>query len=196
MAYAYNAAMWCDDCATTIMRDLDAKGVEDTGDTDDYPQGDSSDGEADSPQHCDGCNAFLENPLTADGYAYVRETILEDCRTGRTDSVACTEWAPFYGIETDDIEAYFDRFTLSMSLADACGASHPGPCDDDVAALIARPDIAAQLDAIAPDDIRAELREYGFVTWDGDELGDDTANRARIVWIAAGNIREEYRGRR
>jgi len=42
MPYAYNAAMWCAECAEAVMADLDAKGVTDTGDTDDYPQADSS----------------------------------------------------------------------------------------------------------------------------------------------------------
>ncbi len=99
MSYAYQAAMWCDDCARAVMADLDAKGVEDTGDTDDYPQGDSSDGEADCPQHCDDCGVFLENPLTSDGYDYVREAIADARKSKRTDSVALTEWAPFYDLD-------------------------------------------------------------------------------------------------
>jgi hypothetical protein len=87
------------------------------------------------------------------------------------------------------MEATFNRFSIAMTAEQARDASHAGQCDDDVAALVARPEIAAQLDKIGPDDIRAELREYG--AWEAAELADDDANRLRIVWIAAGNIREE-----
>lgn len=85
--------------------------------------------------------------------------------------------------------AYFDSFTLEMSEDQARGASHQGQCDDDVAALVDAPNIARQLDAINPQAIARELREYG--AWGAEELADDAANRARIVWIAAGNIVEE-----
>jgi hypothetical protein len=96
MSYAYQAAMWCDDCAAAVMQELDGRGVADTGDTNDYPQG-ADECESDSPDHCDGCGVFLENPLTSDGWEYVRETITADVAAGRYDSVACREWAPFYG---------------------------------------------------------------------------------------------------
>lgn len=36
--------------------------------------------------------------------------------------------------------------------------------------------------ALDPDEARAALREYG--AWDDDELHDDAANRARILWTA------------
>lgn len=85
--------------------------------------------------------------------------------------------------------AYFARFPLAMSLDDALACSHAGRCDDDVNELLKSADIRKQLDRIGPDAIRDELREYG--AWDADELADDEQNRARIVWIAAGNIREE-----
>lgn len=87
--------------------------------------------------------------------------------------------------------AIFNRFEIQMTKAQAMSASHPGPCDLDVAALVKQPKIARQLDKISRDAIREELREYG--AWDATELADDAANRARLVWIAAGNIREECR---
>jgi hypothetical protein len=102
MAYAYEAAMWCDDCARGVMTELDARGVEDTGDSNDYPQSDGSSGESDHPEHCDACRVFLENPLTSDGWEYVREAITDAVADGRYDSVACTEWAPFYGYPWTD----------------------------------------------------------------------------------------------
>lgn len=85
--------------------------------------------------------------------------------------------------------AYFERFEIRMTLSQALDASHPGPCDSEVAALLDTPAIKKQLDKISPDSIRAELQEYG--AWDETELSDDSENRLRIVWIAAGDIREE-----
>jgi hypothetical protein len=90
--------------------------------------------------------------------------------------------------------AYFERFQIEMTEEQAASASHSGQCDDDVAALLTVPEITRQLDSIAPDLIRAELREYG--AWDADELADDAANRARIVWCAACDIREDKYGER
>lgn len=85
--------------------------------------------------------------------------------------------------------ATFERFEIAMSREEALSASHQGRCDDDVAALLREPHIAAQLDAIGSEPIRTELRRYG--TWDAAQLADDEENRARIVWLAAGDIREE-----
>lgn len=85
----------------------------------------------------------------------------------------------------------FDRFEIEMTLEQALSASHTGECSEDVAALVACPAIASQLDKIGPDKIRDELGEYG--AWDEEELAFDDSNRHRIVWLAAGNIREEHR---
>ena len=76
-----------------------------------------------------------------------------------------------------------------MTLAQAQSASHSGQCDDDVAALLALPSIARQVDAWGPALIAAELSEYG--AWDEKELADVAQNRARIVWILANDITEE-----
>lgn len=87
------------------------------------------------------------------------------------------------------MRAMFDRFTLTMTLQEARDASHPGPCDEDVAYLAGLPKIRRQLDKIPADDIRAELGEYG--AWDEAQLRDDAENRLRLVWLAAGQIRDE-----
>lgn len=84
--------------------------------------------------------------------------------------------------------ATFNRFELEMTMRQAQGASHPGPCDADVEELCRAPGIRRQLDKIPADKIREELREYG--AWDDSELADNEANRRRIVWIAAGDIVE------
>jgi len=84
----------------------------------------------------------------------------------------------------------FNRFTITMTKKQAEACSHPGPCDDDVAALVATPAMGRQLRRIPDVDLVAELREYG--AWNGAELADRAANERRIVWIAAGNILEEH----
>ena len=97
-AYVFQAAFLCEDCAEQIIAELEAAGKEDTGDSDDFPQGPYSNGggEADSPNHCDsnercvnkvqipggkpiGCP--LANDLTSDGEAYVVEAIAKDILT-------------------------------------------------------------------------------------------------------------------
>ena len=90
--YVYQAALWCEDCAKPIMAKL---GQDPKFGSDHYPQGPYSDGgrEADTPQHCDACHAFLENPLTQDGYQYV----LEQLTDGRGNREVEALWLDFYG---------------------------------------------------------------------------------------------------
>lgn len=85
--------------------------------------------------------------------------------------------------------ATFNCFEIQMTREQAHTASHQGQCDADVAGLLTNNAIREQLDKIGPDAIRRELKDWG--AWDETELSDDAANRARIVWIAAGNIIEE-----
>lgn len=82
--FMFKAALYCAPCGEKIRVDLDAAGKrpadvdsESSFDSDDYPKGPFADGEADSPQHCDACNAFLENSLTSEGEAYLAEQISE-----------------------------------------------------------------------------------------------------------------------
>jgi len=79
-------------------------------------------------------------------------------------------------------------FELKLSMRQAQSCSHPGPCDADVAALRLVPAIRRQLDKLAPDKVRAELRDHG--AWDEAELADHEMNLSRILWIAACNIAE------
>lgn len=82
--YLFRAAFLCEPCAESYMErnappafaDLDD---ESTFDSDDWPKGPYSDGggESDSPCHCDACGAFLSNPLTPDGAAYVAALFAE-----------------------------------------------------------------------------------------------------------------------
>lgn len=114
-AYIYKAALWCGPCviktlvaekkaapgaidmtpAVALEQIVSANGftTENDYDSDDLPKGPHTDGggEADSPQHCNGCRQFLENPLTGDGIVYVEDS-LRDCLTstrvsGQTNNV-------------------------------------------------------------------------------------------------------------
>ena len=83
-----------------------------------------------------------------------------------------------------------ELLTLVMTLEEAESCTHQGPCDEDVKALIETDHIREQLDEMDPDDIRRDLEEMG--AWDEEELADDEENLLRFVWIAAGQIVDEY----
>jgi hypothetical protein len=85
--------------------------------------------------------------------------------------------------------AYFDRFSIEMTKAQAESASHSGPCDEDVEGLLNTPKLRRQLAKLDPETLRLTLKEYG--AWDAEELADHEQNLHRIVWIAAGDISEE-----
>jgi len=80
---------------------------------------------------------------------------------------------------------------LAMTGAQAQSCSHQGQCDEDCEALAKNPDIAKQLDAFGADKLRTALKEYG--AWDADELDDNDANRIRVIWSAACDIKENNR---
>jgi len=54
-AYVYCADLYCEECASFIRASVGR--LNDTGDSEDYPQGPYEDGggESDSPQHCYEC---------------------------------------------------------------------------------------------------------------------------------------------
>lgn len=89
-------------------------------------------------------------------------------------------------MKTKTITAYFNYFNITLPLEAVQACSHQGSCDADVKEWARK----INLD-IPPDKIRAELKEYG--AWDSEELQDDTANKERIIWLAAGNIMDEIR---
>lgn len=107
--YIFQAALYCADCGQALVHDLRQSGVEDTGDSGDFPQGPFPDGggEADTPQHCDSgtrclgadsigghrVGAFLGNPLTRDGERYVEQALAET-----PGSPLARFWAEHYGL--------------------------------------------------------------------------------------------------
>jgi hypothetical protein len=99
-AYVYKAALYCSDCAAQIRKGRDVQMWPRAMQQDSeyvprgpYPNGG---GEADTPQHCDACGLFLENPLTPDGTRYVIEKLVEHARDGDGDAKALTTWTAFY----------------------------------------------------------------------------------------------------
>ena len=90
--------------------------------------------------------------------------------------------------------AYFERFTIEMTLEQAKSISHSGECIKDVESLLKNNKIARQINKISPVEIQEELKEYG--AWTGMELVDTESNNLRILWIAGCNIVEEYHEKR
>lgn len=75
---------------------------------------------------------------------------------------------------------------LELFLDDARRGYHSGACDLDIRDLLQAGYIADQLAAINPDTLADELKEWG--TWSADELADHEQNKARILWLACGDI--------
>ena len=101
LAYVYQAALICDDCAAKLVEGPGFAGrTPIADDSDKWPQGpyENGGGESDCPQHCDHCQEFLENPLTSDGESYVRQEVAQTrAANNGLDSAVTAEWVLFYG---------------------------------------------------------------------------------------------------
>lgn len=89
---------------------------------------------------------------------------------------------------------YFDGlrgYGFEMTIEQALSASHQGQCDEDVAALLKEPEIAAQASKYTPEQLREGLKEAG--AWDTEDLADHHANLLRALWLSACDIRENTR---
>ncbi len=127
-SYIFQSALYCEDCGEDIRNGLTEAGEapadiddESSYDSDKFPKGPYNPGEADSPQHCDCCRVFLENPLTAEGYDYVRTQTdyLADVEEGDSEYIlserlaakfremgkdVLADWAAFYPEAFDTAE--------------------------------------------------------------------------------------------
>lgn len=122
--YMYQSALLCETCGEATRRELELDAIEHgrpkesayNPDSDHWPKGpyDNGGGEADSPQHCDSCGVFLENPLTEDGVAYV----LEQCAR---PSQVTEKWREFY---RDELQAASERAAVSRYRAIVFAANH------------------------------------------------------------------------
>ena len=95
--YMYQAALYCAPCGHDLPACPNPDCDDTDHDSDEYRTGPYPDGggESDSPDHCDDCRVFLENPLTHDGFHYVIEQLI-------ADSCLPPEWADHYRAEIDD----------------------------------------------------------------------------------------------
>ena len=103
--YMFQADVYCKPCGEAIaatLPDPDAWEREHP-DSNSYPIAyDSSEGEADSPEHCGKCVRFLERNLTEEGVRYVKEIVSEDLETESEIVGIVKEWIDFYGIDPLD----------------------------------------------------------------------------------------------
>ena len=87
--------------------------------------------------------------------------------------------------------AMFERFELELTLEDALYCSQPGvDAESMVNETMQLEYVSTQLDTISMQSMIDELYEYG--AWELSELQNRHDNMQRLVWIAAGNIRDEY----
>lgn len=78
----------------------------------------------------------------------------------------------------------FNRFEIELPEDAVTDCSHRGECYDDVSHWQTKIDLSH----IADNELSEELSEYG--AWDEEELQNREDNEKRIVWIAAGNIKD------
>ena len=124
MGYVYQADVYCDECGDNIRGKLHAQGKapEDimdhsSYDSDDFPKDANVEHEeSDIPQYCAQCGKFLYNPLTSEGYKYVRAALSElpaltsipKLQTAGHPHLA--NWASWYGFRYWDAEDCADYF--------------------------------------------------------------------------------------
>lgn len=103
MGSIYQADVWCDECTDEIKKAQNMLGTTPNDpdnqysyDSDEYPKDSDVTCESDTPQHCAGCQEFLENDLTTDGAEYVFDAVRDDIAAGHHDSTALHIWMPFY----------------------------------------------------------------------------------------------------
>lgn len=107
LAYVYCAALLCEDCGDAVKAQVtppEGTPNESLYDSSDYPKGPYPDGggEGDTPNHCDNCGTFLENPVTGDGETYVRDSFAEFVDIGRGDINVLRKWRDHYDYCFDD----------------------------------------------------------------------------------------------
>ena len=190
--YIFQAALLCKHDGEKVRRELTRAGEapadpddEQSYDSDDFPKGPFPDGggEADTPQHCDICHMFLENPLTSDGMQYVLEALDE----GRGDTTVLKEWADFYGlegpVEIKGGKRYYDRGDGIVRVGEV-GSISTGTLklDDLITAGM------EELDRLDPDAMKEISKEYP------DIIERDFANSedAEFAWEAIGEALGEH----
>ena len=103
--------------ALAAARGID-RADESSFDSDDFPKGPYPDGggEADYPVHCAATGEFMDNPLTEDGSAYVKQAFRAFKADGRGDAETLSTWA----------DAYPNEYTEAVEEAQRDGLIAPG----------------------------------------------------------------------
>lgn len=152
--FIYQASLLCSECGWKKRIELEEAGKapadmddENTYDSDDFPKGpyDDGGGASDTPEHCDSCKVFLENPLTEEGMEYAEKIVHEAYEkrpsnagfslSYKETSVALSEWADFYDIKPPWYEKEYKSIKLENSDDDPLQiiATITGPHADDFA---------------------------------------------------------------
>ena len=202
--YIFNAELWCDDCGRRIAAEITAEGNapecpsdEHTYDSDDFPKYSDEDNEyTDSPNHC-ASGAECPNAEIIDGERYgclLRETLTPDGEryVSEAEGPVAEFWRSEFDIDGPETLCEYYMFggeTFTLKLGDARYCAQQGDCDAYVSDTLRLPYIAAQFEVLSPEAIRKDLREFG--AWDAEQLANDEENRARLLWGAACQIKEE-----
>ena len=92
IAYAYNAALHCLDCAARAGMTVEGA-CDENGDP---VSAVFSDNAADAPGCCDDCLEFIPTALTSDGYEYVADSIGAFLDCGQGVKGVLLEWISHY----------------------------------------------------------------------------------------------------
>ena len=197
MAYVYQADVWCDKCGEKIRAELTAEGKapEDPDNETSYDSGefpkyfDAEWDSANSPQNCASgdCGGkywsepvkdfvtygtFLENPLTAEGYRYLKSMLDE---SGETLTEPAAEWAKFYDFtyHKNEYESAHDWLQKTVQHH----ASMIGECTHSAALLGIINDIIPELDGDTIQDLfQSDMDADGFFRetgWNSSEMESD-----------------------
>jgi|688.fasta_scaffold43551_9 hypothetical protein len=82
------------------------------------------------------------------------------------------------------------RIELNITLNNAKKACHTGECEMDVIALSEKVSIKRQTKLIDKDILSSVLSEYG--AWDQSDLKDHQQNIIRLLWLACGDLVDDY----
>ena len=91
--------------------------------------------------------------------------------------------------ETRWYSSFDGSIQIQMTREQADSMYHSGDCGEDVEAALRMPWLAPQLEDLDDSDVQRELRDWGF---DPDDLEDEQRNRERLVWMAAGYIKDSW----
>lgn len=142
-----------------------------------------------SKLHIDGLGettvSFIVSPGAAVHIGEIRITVIRFANTvGITVGYEAPRSIRIQRLQENPYSISFERFTIlfPLSLLEDCG--HSGSCDVDVARWSRKFQCP-----VHPQKLADELREFG--AWTDEELEDHGANWERLIWIAAGNYRDQ-----